>query len=175
MAGKRQPSRIYRISGVLGGILLLIGCIWLAWLLLHPHASGGQPSSFTIPGFGPTAVPEMQVPPLLAEGIVLGHASQQPALSQQQALFIADQLEPDAAAKAKSVSARYVLLTYNSTVTPAAHPPLRDVPVWIVWYQKIPLEATNSSVDPTPFPQATHDLYVFLDASSGKELMAVWT
>jgi hypothetical protein len=174
MTGKQPPSRIYRISGVLGGILLLIGCIWLAWLLLHPYANGDQPSNFTLPGFAPTAEPEMQIPPLLAEGIVLGHASQTPALSQQQALFIASQLEPDAAAKAKSVSARYALLTYNSTTTPAAHAPLRDVPVWIVWYQKIPLEAASSSVDPTPFPQATHDLYVFLDASSGKELMAVW-
>jgi hypothetical protein len=174
MAGKQQTSRVYRISGIVGGILLLIGCSGLAWLLLHPHVNSGQSAGLTVADPGPTAISEMQIPQLLAEGIVLGHASQPPALSRQQALFIAGQLEPDAAAKAKNVSTRYVLLTYNSTVTPAAHPPLKDVPVWIVWYQKIPLEAASSSVDPTPFAQATHDLYVFLDASSGKELMAVW-
>jgi hypothetical protein len=170
MARKQQTSRGYRISGVIGVILLLIVCAVLAWALLNPHANGTQQSGITLPGFAPTETSEMQISSLLAEGIVLGQTGQTPALNQQQALFIASQLEPDAAARAKSVSTRYVLLTYNSTTTPAAHAPLNDVPVWIVWYQKIPLDASSTSVD----PQSSHDLYVFLDASSGKELMAVW-
>ncbi len=33
---------------------------------------------------------------------------------------------------------------------------------------------TDPSVDTTPFPQAHHDLYVFLDANTGKELLAIW-
>lgn len=172
MARKQQSSHTRAISGIAGGILLAIGCLWLGWMLVHGNAP--NVASLTIPGLGPTPAPEVQVPPLLAEGITLGHASQQPALSQQQALLLAGQLEPAAAASAKNVSARYVLLTYPDISTPATHSDLSNVPVWMVWYQQIPLQPADASVDPTPFPQSSHDLYVFLDANSGKELLSIW-
>jgi len=43
----------------------------------------------------------------------------------------------------------------------------------MVLYQKIPREPNDASVDPTPFPHSYYDLYVFLDANSGKELLVV--
>jgi hypothetical protein len=116
----------------------------------------------------------VQIPQLVAEGITLGHADQTPKLSQQQAVFIARQREPDAATRAKSVSARYVLLNYPVRSTPTTHPNLTNVPVWMVWYQHVPQDRADPSTDPTPSAHPYHDLYVFLDATSGKELLAVW-
>jgi hypothetical protein len=130
---------------------------------------------FSLPGFNvPTAMPETQIPPLLAEGITLGHLDQTPSLSQKQAMLLASQLEPDAATKAKTVAARYVSLTYTSTSTAPVHSNLSNVPVWLIVYQQIPLQPADASVDPTPFPHSYHDLYVFLDASSGKEVLSIW-
>jgi hypothetical protein len=94
-------------------------------------------------------------------------------LSQQQALLIASQLEPGATSKSKTTSARYVLLSYPDKSTPAAHPDYHDVPTWMILYQRIPLEPADASLDPTPFPHSSYDLYVFLDANSGKELLAI--
>lgn len=116
---------------------------------------------------------DIRIAPLLAEGIVLAHANQKPALSQQQALVTANQLEPAAAAQAKSTSAKYVLLNYSNLSTPGAHPHLLNVPVWMVWYQRIPLEPTGASGDPATSPHSQYDLFVFLDANSGKEVLAV--
>jgi hypothetical protein len=165
-ASKTQPRLV---SGIVGGILLGLAGIWLGWLLLHQF---GGPSLPTLPivGFAPTAQSNTQIAPLLAEGITLGHSDQTPALNKQQALLIADQLEPRAAASAKSVAAEYVLLNYPNKST---HSKLNGVPAWMVHYQRIPLEPADVSVDPTPLPQAYYDLYIFLDANSGKELLAV--
>ncbi len=124
----------------------------------------------SIPGFAPTPVPAVQIPQLLAVGITLGHANQTPALSQQQVLLIAGELEPDAASKARNVSTQYVLVTSTSAV----HAALNNTPVWMVWYQQIPLEPADASVDPTPYPHSYHDLYFFLDGTTGKELLSVW-
>jgi hypothetical protein len=44
----------------------------------------------------------------------------------------------------------------------------------MVLYQQIPLASTDPSLDPNSPSHATHDLYVFLDANSGKELLAIW-
>jgi hypothetical protein len=109
----------------------------------------------------------------MAEGITLGHPSHTAALSQQQALLIAGELEPDAATKAKSTSASYVLLNYPVGKA-AAHANLTDVPVWMIVYQKIPRQPADASVEPTPLPLSYQNLYVFLDADSGKELLAIW-
>jgi hypothetical protein len=114
---------------------------------------------------------------LLAEGITLAHSDQQPTLSQQQALLIASQLEPAAASQANKISARYVLLNYpgTSAATPSvAHPALNNVPVWLVWYRQIPLGPADVSVDPTLASHTYHDLYVCIDATSGKELLSIW-
>jgi hypothetical protein len=104
----------------------------------------------------------------------LGHPTQAPALTQQQALLIASQLESDAATQATKTSAQYVLLTYAGTHTSTAHAGFSNVAAWMIIYQQIPLAPGDPSADPTPFPQPHHDLYVFLDANSGTELLAIW-
>ena len=170
---KRTPARQPRLAtGIVGGILLGLAGIWLGWLLLHQL---GGPALPTLPtgGIIPNTAPQVQITPLVAEGITLGHTDQTPALNKQQALLIASQLEPDAASKSKNPSAQYVLLNYPNKSTPATHPDLNGVPAWMVLYQKIPLEPGDASIDPTPFPRSYYDLYVFLDANSGKELLVV--
>jgi hypothetical protein len=174
MAKKQRPSRLNIITGIVGAILLALAFLWLTLLfqLRHGGMSGG--TTWTIPGLGAGITPEAESPQLVAAGITLGRADQRPALSQQQALYLAGQLEPEAATKAKSTSARFVLLNYPAGDTSAAHPNLNKVPVWMIWYQMIPLEPADAAVDPTPFPRSHHDLYVFLDANSGKELLSIW-
>ncbi len=175
---RRRAARSNAPSAIVGGLLLALGCIWLGWLVIGQHGGlnlGFGAPHFSLPGFNaPTAVSETQIPPLAAEGITLGHFDQVPALGQKQALLLASQLEPDAATKAKTVVARYVSLTYTSTGTAHAHTNLSNVPVWLIVYQQIPLLPADASVDPTPFPHSYHDLYVFLNASSGKEVLSVW-
>lgn len=170
---KRRRSQSNMSSAIVGGILLGIGFLWLGWILFFQR---GRPPNVTLPGFAsaPTTAPEVQIPQLIAEGIALGHADQSPKLSQQQALFIASQREPDAASRAKVVSARYVLLNYPVASTPTTHLNLTNVPAWMVWYQHIPQAPADPAIDPTPSSHPYHDLYVFLDANTGKELLAVW-
>jgi hypothetical protein len=116
----------------------------------------------------------VQISSLLVAGITLGRPTRPPALNQQQALLIASELEPDAATHAESTSTQYVLLNYINRNTPATHPDLNNYPAWMILYQNIPLAPNDPSLDPTPFPQSHHDLYVFLDANTGKELLATW-
>ncbi len=170
---KRHRSQSNLRSGIFGGVLLGIALLWLGWILFFQH---GHPPAVTLPGFAPspTNAPEVQIPQLVAEGITLEHADQTPKLSQQQALFIASQRAPDAASKAKVVTARYVLLNAPVTGTPSTHPNLSNVPVWMVWYQHIAQVSADPAVDPTPLAHPFRDLYVFLDATSGKELLSVW-
>ena len=174
MARRRRPPRSHYISGVVGGILLVVGLAWMGWLVFVQHTNGPSLSLWPVGGSTPTSEPLVQIPPLLAAGITLQPTNQSTSLSQPQALLMAAQLEPDAAAKAQQVSARYVSFSYPSISTPATHAAFESVPVWLVWYQKIPLQPSDASVDPTPFPRSSHDLYVFLDAKSGKELLSIW-
>jgi hypothetical protein len=170
---RRPAPRSRSVSAIIGAILLVVAVASFAWLVTRHYQPAGLPI-LSLPGFAPTNTPIVQTPPLLAAGITLGDPKQPPALNQQQALFIASQLEPDAAAKAQTTNARYVLLNYDSKGTPAARPDLNNTPAWMVLYQNIPLEPSDASVDPTPFPQSHHDLYVFLDATTGKELLVIW-
>jgi hypothetical protein len=119
----------------------------------------------SLPGTNTTPVANAPLPSLTAEGITLSSANQNPTLSQQQAVTLANQLEPDAANNAKSIYARCVLLSHAS---------LNSVPVWMVAYQKIPIEPNSASVDPASSTRTSHDLYVFVDANTGKELLSVW-
>jgi hypothetical protein len=166
------PRRLRVMSGAVGAILLALAGIWLAWLLLHQFAGPAIPAPPTI-NVAPPNSPELQITPLVAEGIMLGHPDKTPGLSQQQALLIAGQLEPNAASKAKMASAQYVLLNYPDKGTPATHADFHNVPTWMVHYRGIPLEPADPAVDPAPLPHSSYDLYVFLDANSGKELLAV--
>ena len=164
-------SQVHR-GRVVGGILIVMASLWLGLLLLYHFGMGivGL-SSQPLPGLAPTTAP---VSSLAAAGVSLGHPTRSPALTQQQALVIASQLEADAATKAKKTSAQYVLLNYTGTSTSTLHPDLNNVPAWMIIYQQIPLEYTDPSVDTTPFPQEHQDLDVFLDANTGKELLAIW-
>ncbi|HYT34443.1 MAG TPA: hypothetical protein VEL69_05365 [Ktedonobacteraceae bacterium] len=167
--------RFRRVSGVLGAILLALAGIWLAWLLLHQFVGAAIPAP-PVPsniGVAPANPSDTQIAPLTAEGITLGHPDTTPGLSQQQALFISGQLEPNAASKAKTTSAQFVLLNYPNKGTPAAHADYHNIPAWMVLYQGIPLKPAAAAVDPTPSPRSTYNLYVFLDANSGKELLAI--
>lgn len=160
----RQPVSRFRLSTAILGSALLLGALIAGWFVLF-HRQGGVFISF-LPGAGADATaPAQQSGPLLSSGITLTSTDQQPALSQQQALAIARQFEPGAAATASNVSARYVLLTSTS---------LKNVPTWMIWYQKIPATSTLTNIDPTPPAQTTHDLYLFLDATTGEELLSIW-
>ena len=166
MAKRRRQLQSKSISAITGAILLGLGCLWLGWLLLGQHNnSSGSFVWPSFPGSNATAASNAPLPQLTAEGITLGQANQKPTLSQQQAVTLANQLEPDAASNAKSVNARYVLLSHNT---------LSNVPVWMVAYQKIPIAPNSAAVDPVPSTHSYHDLYVFMDANTGKELLSVW-
>jgi|GEM_PF-3796989 len=117
----QKPSRV--VSGIIGGVLIGLAGVWVIWLLLHQFGTN-IPLPPGLPAQNPT--PVSQISPLVAEGITLAPASQSPALSQKQALLIASQLEPDAAATAGQITAQYLLVTYPNTVTPAAHPDLHN-------------------------------------------------
>jgi hypothetical protein len=174
MSRKRGAAQSNIISAVIGGALLLFCFVWLGWIFLNRYSS---PLTLSLPNFASTSTQDTstaQIVPLLAEGITLGNPTRQPTLNQQQALLIANQLEPDAATQAKSVTASYILLNYANTSTSATHASLNNVAAWMIWYQRIPYVPADASVDPTPFPHAFHDLYVFIDANSGKELLVVW-
>lgn len=175
MAKKRQQIRspLHSLTGIVGGGLLVLALLWAAWLVLHPALRPNLSSLPLLGNLAPTPTTQAVIPALTAEGITLGHPSQTPALSQQQALLIAGELEPDAATNAKSTSASYVLLNYP-VGKDATHANLTDVPVWMIVYQKIPRQPADASVEPTPLALSYQNLYVFLDASSGKELLAIW-
>ncbi len=173
MAKRRRRLQSKRMSAIAGAILLGLGCLWLGWLLLGQHNnSNGGSFIWPLPGSNP-ASSDAPIPQLVAAGINLSHAGQNPNLSQQQATAIANQLEPDAASNAKSTNARYALLNYVPTGT-STHATLNNVPVWMVIYQHIPIAPNNASVDPVPSTRSYHDLYVFVDANTGKEVLSVW-
>src|SRR5436309_11443341 len=98
MSGSALWSR--QSSKIVGAILLVVAVLWLGLLVFHWGAPAGT-AILQIPGLVPPNTPIQQVSPLVAAGVTLGRPSQLPALSQQQALLIASQLEPDAAANAK--------------------------------------------------------------------------
>src|SRR5579885_3620075 len=69
------------------------------------------------------------------------------------------------ATQAKSTTASYVLLSYPVGSGHPAHPHFNNVPAWMIVYQQVPVT----------FSSQTHqDLYLFLDANTGKELLAIW-
>ena len=161
-----------QMTGIAGALLVIVAVCWLGWLLLHQLTGLTGLSTLPIPGIAPGITSTPPLSPLLAAGISLGHPSETPAINAQQALLIGRELEPDAAANAKKVISEYVLLNYAQK-----NPTQSDMtnrPAWLIYYQQIPLQSSDPSVDPTPFPQTQHDLYIFLDANSGKELLIIW-
>src|SRR5260370_33112894 len=100
----RSGSQVHR-GRVVGGILIVMASLWLGLLLLHHFGVGvAGPSSLALPGLAPTAPPTAPVSSLALARVSLGHPTRSPALTQQQALVIASQLEADAAMKAKKTN-----------------------------------------------------------------------
>ena len=165
MARKRRnaTSPFHLASGIVGAILLVVALVWAFLLVFHPSLASRISSSLPLPRAAST--PTAQISALQAEGITLGHPSQTPALTQQQALLIGSQLMPDAATQAKSTKASYVLLNYPASSNHTNSTSFNNVPAWMIVYQQVPV--TFSS-------QSHQDLYLFLDANSGKELLAIW-
>jgi hypothetical protein len=164
MAGKRRKatSPFHLISGIVGAVLLAVALVWAFLLVFQPTVASRISSSLPLARSAATPSGQAQIPALQAEGITLGHPSQTPALSQQQALLLANQLMPDVAMQAKSTTASYVLLNYPAG---SGHPDFNNVPAWMIVYRQVPVT----------FSSQTHqDLYLFLDASTGKELLAIW-
>jgi hypothetical protein len=90
-----------RVSKIMGVILIAMAFLILGWLLLHHFGLRVVGQSFLPqPDVNPTALPTSQLPPLAAAGISLGRPTQAPALTHQEATFIASQLEADAATQA---------------------------------------------------------------------------
>jgi hypothetical protein len=170
----KKPKRSRRISGIIGAFLLALALVWLIWLVIHRLGGGTGISLLPIPGLSQATPTVGQIPPLTAAGISLGTPSSPPALTQQQALLIADQLESDAATNAQKTSARYVLLNFDGAGAATQHA-ITNEPAWMVLYLQIPQQPADPSSDPSQSLPKQHDLYVFLDANSGKELLAIWT
>jgi len=152
-------------------MLFIAAIVGFAWFATYKHPLSTLPP---LPILLPTKPPTEQISPLLAAGITLAHPTQTPELNQQQALLIASQLEPEVAANAHNTTAQYVLLNYTNRNSSTPLPNLSRVPAWMILYQGIPLQPNDPTADPTPFPQTQHNLYVFLDAKTGKELLAIW-
>jgi hypothetical protein len=145
---------------------LLIGTLVLGSLILL-YFRGQTPLPLP-PLLNPTATPS-SLSALQAAGITLAETEKRPAIDQQQALLLAHHLQPLAASKAEKTSAQYVLLT-----TTKVHPALKNMPAWMIWYQKVPLASPDAEADSAPGTLSSQDLYLFLDASTGDELLAVW-
>jgi hypothetical protein len=171
----KQAVKTRWISGIAGAFLLALALLWLAWLVLHRIGGGTGISFLPFPGLTQATPTVGQVAPLTAAGISLGTPASPPALTQQQAQLIASQLEPDAATKAQKTTARYVLLNFDGTGTATPQHAISNRPAWMVLYQQIPQQPADLSADPSQSLPKHHDLYVFLDANTGKELLAIWT
>lgn len=171
---RREPGASLRqLSAIVGGLLICAALAWFSWLLVRQHSPGLAEMRF--PFAGPQTQPTAQatVDPLLAAGITLATPAQGQAasLTRQQALLLADQMEPQAAAHASNVSAEYVLFSYKGSKTTIAA--LYDTPAWLVHYSKVSGVGPDTDADPHA-TNTSHDCYLFLDANHGQELLALW-
>jgi hypothetical protein len=171
MRKKQQSSQVRIIIGCVCGALLVL-CLWLGWQFLSLRGVAPRLLVPPLPDPTPTATPEVQ--PLLAQGIRLREPRQEPGLSQQQALLIANIRVAEMVSNAKVVSARHVLLVYTPGKTTSPGKAFDNMAAWMIWYQQVPLPPGDREVDPAPPARTEHDLYFFLDANTGKELFTVW-
>jgi hypothetical protein len=172
--GQAPAASSRRLSAVAGGILIAAAALWFLWLLVRQVNPGMV--SLRLP-FPPNPQPARSanapVDPLAVAGITLSAPPQgrEPALTQQQAILVAGQIEPQSAARAAGFDARYTLFSYQGVTLESAG--FHNVPVWLIHYWGIPEPRPDTAAD----PHATgtkHNFYVFLEASSGRELLAIW-
>jgi hypothetical protein len=160
-------------SALLGGLLICAALAWFGWLLLRQH-SPGLSFNFPFTGFSNQPTAQATADPLVSAGITLGTpaAGQTSALSREQALLLANQMEPQAAAHASHIDAAYVLLTYKGKASTLTS--LQEAPAWLVHYTHVASAGPDTAADPHA-SNTSHDCYIFLDANNGKELFAIWT
>ncbi|HLI69994.1 MAG TPA: hypothetical protein VKV19_09590 [Ktedonobacteraceae bacterium] len=181
MAGRkflrREPgdSALRRFSALVGIALIGVAVLWFIWLLVRqvntavPMPATTLPLPHVLPQSSPTA----QDNPLASAGITLSSpgGSQTPRLTQQQAILLADQMQPEVAAHAGKVEALYTLFSYRGSNPDVAS--FQNDPVWLVHYSNVSEPPAATSADPHA-SSTHHDFYVFLDANSGRELLAIW-
>lgn len=176
---RRQNLFRRQFSAFAGGALIALALFWFVWLLLRQVSQTMNPGVFPLtgssvqhasstPSISPTAGD-----PLAEARITLTSpaAGQVPTITQQQALFLAGQVDPAASANAGSVTEQYTLFSYTSADT--AQESFHDVPVWLVHYSDIAEPHPDASADPHATTES-HDFYIFLNAHSGQELLAIW-
>jgi hypothetical protein len=172
-ARKVQPrSGMRQASAIFGAILVGTAILWFGWLYARQVNPSLGAINFSLPAALHSASTATATDPLVAAGITLATPAQdqQPAIGHEQAILLADQMQPEAAANAGSVSAEYVLLSDSNKTLGVT---LQNTPAWVVHYTKVAEPHPDTAAD----PQATttqHDLYIFLNASSGQELLALW-
>jgi hypothetical protein len=172
----RQPSALTsrRLSAIGGGILIGAAALWFLWLLARQVNPGMSSLRLPFPNPQPARSASAPADPLAVAGITLSAPAQgrEPGLTQQQALLVAGQLEAQIATKASGFDARYALFSYQTGITPASSG-FHNVPVWVIHYRGVTEPPPDAAADPHA-TGASHDFYVFLDASSGRELLALW-
>lgn len=173
-ARKRGRDPLSRqFSAIVGAALIGIAVLWFVWLLARQLNPGMV--SLTLPLLNMQHQQSSRAPadPLIAAGITLSTPpqGQQPLLTKQQALLLVAQMEPQIAAKAGGVDARYTLFSYQGGAAGAIG--FHNTPVWLVHYSSVAEPRPDTAADPQA-ASASHDFYVFLDANSGRELLAIW-
>jgi hypothetical protein len=148
-------------------LLLLVACS-LLWVFLSHHTST---HANMVQVTATPAVP--QNASLQAVGVTLGYTSHPAAITQQQAEVLAQQFAPDATDE-HAVKAQYVALNYDAESGGKEKVDIANVPVWMITYQQITASSTYTSIDPKAPATLQHNLYVFVDAQTGKELLSIW-
>jgi hypothetical protein len=175
----RQPARRVRprsgtkqASAIIGAILVGTAILWFVWLYARQVNPALGALNFSLPAALHSSSTATATDPLVAAGITLAIPAQdqQPSIGHEQAILLADQMQPDAALNAGSVSAEYVLLSDSSKTLSAT---LQNTPAWVIHYTKVAEPHPDTSADPQA-RTTQHDLYIFLDATSGQELLALW-
>jgi hypothetical protein len=173
-ARKRGRDSILRqFSAIVGIVLIGIALLWFVWLLARQFNPVGISLKLPLPNIMPQQSSNAPADPLVAAGITLSSPAQgqEPLLSQQQALLLAAQIEAPIAARAKGVDSSYTLFSYQGNN--AAGTSFHNVPVWLIHYSGVSAPPPDTAADPRA-SSASHDFYLFLDANSGRELLAIW-
>lgn len=169
--GRDPVSR--QFSAIIGIALIGIALLWLIWLLVRQFSPSMVSFNLPLPNIMLPQSSNAPADPLVAADITLSTPAQgqEPLLSRQQALLLAAQMEAPIATKASGVDARYTLFSYQGSKDGGSS--FHNVPVWLIHYSGVSAPAPDTHADPHA-TGATHDFYLFLDANSGRELLAIW-
>jgi hypothetical protein len=172
---RKQPQEAvrYQFSAIIGGALIALALLWFVWLLIRQMNPLMNSITLPMPGSFVQNPPASSGDPLAAAGITLTSPTQgqEPALTKQQALLLAGQIESAVATRAGGTDVQYTLFSYSSPDT--SQTSFHNVPVWLIHYSKVSEPHPDTSADPHA-STVQHDFYVFLDATSGQELLAIW-